>query len=139
MLAACQDSVRKHVESFWREWLIECGGDVFPDSIVKDPSLGVCIDGRRRAQHQAESDWISDGMRVQCKSAQLCATPDGRWRFHFRNVKLHLSNELVLVGYAPECLLVMLHDFQHGVASAGSQAVPLGHHVILQSASKSAC
>ena len=42
-----------------------------PNSTILNPSPGERCDGRRRGISQAEYDWLHDGRRVQCKSAQL--------------------------------------------------------------------
>lgn len=75
-------------------------------------------------------DWIRDGQRIECKSAQL--SWDGRsWKFAFQHVKLggvieSSFDELLLGLYTPAGLYIYKHDLKLGVSSAGLRTATYG-------------
>ena len=73
-----------------------------PNSITEDPIPGLRCDGIRRGMNCAEYDWLCDGRRVQCKSAQLSWDKgDKGWRVNFHRMIPCLFDELILVLYTP--------------------------------------
>eukprot|EP00440_Ansanella_granifera_P042887 gb/GFBE01046498.1/.p1 GENE.gb/GFBE01046498.1/~~gb/GFBE01046498.1/.p1 ORF type:complete len:431 (+),score=37.90 gb/GFBE01046498.1/:1-1293(+) len=112
-----------------------------PGSIIAHPEPGLRIDGTQRSHAQAEYDWVFNGRRVECKSAQLCWTSANRtWGFQFRNIKLPWQDaradaafdDLVLVLFMPDKLHFVQHDLVLGLASAGVSTQVGGHCVKLR-------
>ena len=93
---------------------------LYPGSRVEDPIPGHRCDGRRRALHCAEYDWLFDGRRTQCKSAQMCwSESKGTWRANFCGIKLHAFDDLVLVLYSPSGLHLYTHDCKSRLSTRG--------------------
>ena len=98
-----------------------------PNSIMLDPVPGEKCDGTRRAVNQAEYDWLHDGRRVQCKSAQLSwRATSNSWLACFRHIKPELLDELLLVLYVPGQLLFFRHDCKTGLSSNGRTTAATG-------------
>lgn len=82
---------------------------------------------RRRSDHTALYDWIRDGIRVECKSAQLVwSVRHKTWMVSFAHVKLmrhvkqsSLFDELHVVIYSPRGIYIYRHDLKLGVSSTG--------------------
>lgn len=103
--------------------------ELFPDDVFEDPELGVCWDGvKKRGSHQAPYDWLQNGRRVECKSAQLiwdCS--QCRWYVQFQNVVLPACNgkacqrleDLLLIMYTPRGLFLFQHNLLAGISKAG--------------------
>ncbi|CAJ1423759.1 unnamed protein product [Effrenium voratum] len=98
-----------------------------PRSSILNPIPGDKCNGDKRAEKQAEYDWLQDGMRVQCKSAQLYwDSSNRRWQVRFRHIKPSLFDELVPVLYIPGRLYFLRQDSQSGLSFAG-RAIARGH------------
>ena len=81
-----------------------------PDSIIEDPIPGQRCNGTKRGLNSAEYDFLCDGRRVQCKSAQLCwHESERRWRVQFQKIKPNLHDDLLLVLYSPSGLHVLTY------------------------------
>merc|ERR1712039_346967 len=85
-------------------------GLVHMNAHIVDATAGRCINGRARGARRAEYDWIRDGSRIECKSAQLSFDAKKRhWLFGFLNIKLgpcdtsaqSTFDELLLALYTP--------------------------------------
>ena len=84
----------------------------------------------------AEYDWLRDGRRVACKSAQLrWAVHKSCWYLQFRNVKLATRerpaafDELMLAAYTPTGVHVFRHDLWSGVSSVGKSTAASGKQI----------
>ena len=72
-----------------QEWARKMLQKKNPEAEILDPERGTCCNGSRRATHQAESDFLMDGRRVEIKSARMAwtSTP-GCWHLQFFRIKL---------------------------------------------------
>ena len=93
---------------------------IHPGYLVEDPIPGERCDGKMRALHCAEYDWLFDGRRVQCKSAQMCwRASHSLWRIHFCGIHLRSFDDLVLVVYSPSGLHLFTHDGMSRLSNRG--------------------
>ncbi|CAE7594320.1 unnamed protein product [Symbiodinium sp. CCMP2592] len=97
-----------------------------PGCSMSDPVPGRRCDGTHRAFHQAEYDWMCDGRRIQCKTAQLCWSKKGLWRARFHNIKFDRLDELLLVMYTPFRIHLFVHDRRTGIYGTGCRAASRG-------------
>merc|ERR1711971_483297 len=113
-----------------------------PSSIFEDPILGKRINGASRGVYDAEYDWLCDGLRIECKSAQLQWNKDKKsWLFGFSNVKIGCTtrqneaafDNLVLALYSPRGVHIIAHDLITGVSSNGKATVSDGFKIYLGS------
>lgn len=112
--------------------------DQYPNAQISEAVAGSCMNGRSRSFYQAEYDWLCDGRRVECKSAQMAwKYYHNRWGFLFRGIKVAftvfrtqaLFDELVLALYTPHNIYVYRHDLVLGLSTAGVATGPIGHVV----------
>ena len=88
--------------------------------------------GSARGKNQSVYDYMRDGTRVEVKSAQLVWIKDrGSWGFVWRNIKLGTFDELRLVMYTPDGVLIYRHDGETGLASNGKLTATRGHVIKL--------
>lgn len=60
-----------------------------PSAHFDEAVPGVRINGPFRSRNQEWYDWSRDGLRVRCKSAQMCwSNTNPHWKVHFRNVRV---------------------------------------------------
>ncbi|CAE7231170.1 mad2l1-1 [Symbiodinium sp. CCMP2592] len=98
--------------------------------VKADP--GLRVDGRRRAQHQAEFDFMCGTRRVECKSASMQWMPSWRyWRVSWTAIKFNQAyfDDLVLALHSPGQVDIVLHDGTAGVSTMGTKTPILGHAV----------
>ncbi|CAJ1349036.1 unnamed protein product [Effrenium voratum] len=126
-LASITPQMRGHVFEAVARTLYQ---ELYPASRMSSPVPGFDCNGSRRSAWQAEYDWLCDGDRVQCKSAQLC-WHGGRshWQFQFSGVKLALLDRLVLVMYSPDQVLLVEHDGRNGLVATGVITATRGYQV----------
>lgn len=117
--------------------------DLNPDARFTNPALGVCMGGKRRGWNNAEYDWMRDGCRVECKSAQLSwDTSLYRWKFTFANIKFACGrvrsvaafDELILALSLPDAIHIYKHDLRLGITKQGKATEPHGDLVRLYGA-----
>ncbi|CAE8685278.1 unnamed protein product, partial [Polarella glacialis] len=66
--------------------VIKLDQQLHPGSVIRDAVVGQCVTGARRGRHMLQYDWLRDGTRVECKSAQLVWNKHKIiWVAHFRN------------------------------------------------------
>ncbi|CAE8591511.1 unnamed protein product [Polarella glacialis] len=115
--------------------------ELSPNSVIQDPLPGICVNGTRRSQHQAEFDWMCDGQRVECKSARLCwSSHEQAWQVQFTRIKMPcqgirefaLFDDLILVLYSPFKLHIIRHDLSVGMSSRGLETSVSGHSVVIR-------
>lgn len=105
-----------------------------PGASIDAPDIGICINGQKRSSWTAPYDWTRDGLRVECKSAQLLwEKTNARWKVNFSHIKLDSNafDELIIVLYTPSGVYIYSHDYALGVAKSGArsfcgQAVAIG-------------
>ena len=103
---------------------------LYPNSAIKDPIPGQRCDGSKRGLYCAEYDWLRNGRRVQCKSAQMVWVESSKhWRVQFKNIKLSLFDELVLVFYGPSGLHFFTHDGRSGLPTGAAKRVCAGAYL----------
>ena len=109
-----------------------------PRAVFADAEPGKCADGSWRSQSNAEYDWMRDGLRVECKSAQLSWDKDNRrWRLRFYDVKLPHEgaaaafDELQLAAYTPRGVYIYQHDLKVGVSTCGKATKVTGHQIAI--------
>ncbi|CAE7197329.1 mad2l1-1 [Symbiodinium sp. CCMP2592] len=103
-----------------------------PSMQLSDACPGSCVDGRRRAPHQAEFDFTYGGRRVECKGASMVWNPTRHsWYARWHRIKFNLAcfDELFLAFHSPGQVDIILHDGHAGVSSWGSRTTALGHMV----------
>ena len=94
-----------------------------PNSITEDPIPGLRCDGIRRGMNCAEYDWLCDGRRVQCKSAQLSWDKgDKGWRVNFHKMIPCLFDELILVLYTPFQLRYFTYCWKRDLSAGEARA-----------------
>jgi len=85
-----------------------------------------------------EYDWRRNGIRIECKSAQLMwVSANSSWRFCFTGIKLaldgareqHLFDELLLALYTPIGVHFIRHNLELGVANQGISTSTRGHNI----------
>ncbi|CAE8634479.1 unnamed protein product [Polarella glacialis] len=122
--------------------------ELFPDAVTSDAAPGLQVNGSKRPPHQAEYDWLSDGRRVECKSAQLSWwSTKNSWKVHFSGIKLQLSgvreiaafDDLVLVLHSPFKLDLVQHDLVRGITSEGLRTSVYGHGIMVRGKSNNNC
>jgi len=108
-----------------------CDAYRHPDAALKDAVAGQDLNGRRRGQHMASYDWLRDGKRVACKSAQLAwKARDNLWALHFRGVKLDAYDELLLAAYTPTGVHLFRHDGRAGLSTNGKATEATGKNIV---------
>lgn len=102
-----------------------------PSSSFEDAANGRCIDGRTY-------DYMRDGVRIECKSAQLAwSEHHRRWRFLFAGIKFSYESkpaafdELRIILYTPEGVYIVRHNQELGITTAGKATATKGHYVAL--------
>ena len=103
------------------------------------PEAGRSVDGKRRAQNNAEFGWRRDGRRVACKSAALSYVASLQtWKLRFAKVKLAMAgtrdaafDELLLAVYTPEGVHLVRHDLRAGVTTNGKSTLATGQDIQL--------
>ena len=98
-----------------------------PEAVFEDAVPGEDVSGRRRAQNQAPYDWLRDGKRVACKSAQLAwKANDKRWKLYFSAIKLDACDELLLAVYTPGGLHLFRYAGGAGQSTHGKSTATTG-------------
>jgi len=90
----------------------------YPNSQIVDPAPGRCVNGRSRSKASAEYDWLHDGRRVECKSAQLHWS-GGCWSFQFASIQFDKFDDLLLAFSTPSHIHIYHHDCILGKSSQG--------------------
>lgn len=113
-----------------------------PCAIFGDPVVGSCSDGRSRGIYRAEYDWTRDGLRIECKHAQLLWDKSSkRWKLGFAHIKFayagarcaDLFDELLLALYTPRGVYIYRHDLKLGISTAGKRTAVEGHSIQIYS------
>jgi hypothetical protein len=90
-----------------------------PGASFESPQLGTCVNGKHRGSHEVEYGWIRNGLRIECKAAQLrFHRSQRRWKFHFSRIKSTLD-ERMLALYTPRGVCIYRHDRKLGITSNG--------------------
>lgn len=111
-------------------------GELHPGAQIEDAERSKCVNGAQRGRTITEYDWRRDGVRIECKSAQLKWSSE-RWTIQFQNIKFAYQDvrreasfdELYLAVYAPCGIYVYRHDLSFGVTSTGKRTAHRGHVV----------
>lgn len=110
--------------------------EMHPSAHIEEAARSTRVNGDRRGTNQTLYDWRRDGMRIECKSAQLkWASTYNLWMVQFSNIKLAyqrvrceaLFDELFLTIYAPCGIYIYRHDLTFGVSSTGKGTAHKGH------------
>lgn len=105
------------------------------DVDIRDALGGRRTDGIIRSQHHATYDWDRNGIRVECKSSQLCwSRLHLCWSVVFRGIKLGEFDELLLTVYSPRGLHVYKHKFTCRVVSVGKITASAGYQICMTGA-----
>lgn len=120
--------------------------DIYPDAQIVSASRGYCQDARRRGWNMTEYDWLWNGRRIECKSAQFCwNTSQHHWGFCFQGIKLPhvgapralpLFDDLLLALYTPHAVHIYLHNLELGLSASGRRTADIGHQLKLTGPSK---
>ena len=127
------DVLRRMVRRLDEGWLHK--GATF-----EEPLAGRSVDGKRRAQNNAEYGWQRDGRRVACKSAGLGWSRANGWQLGYTSVRLPVEDEhgnshdaafdeLLLAAYTPEGVHVLRHDLRAGVSTRGKRTAATGQQI----------
>lgn len=111
---------------------------IHPVANIHDAVGSVDVNGRSLNAYNAAYDWLRDGSRVECKSAQLHWDKSRHsWSARFHNVKLGVNgqqdeqafDELILALHTPRGIFIHRHDLSFGVASNGVNTVTHGYSI----------
>jgi len=96
-----------------------------------DAIAGEDCKGRLRGQNMASYDWLRDGKRVACKSAQLgWKAGTERWALLYCSIKLDACDELLLTVYTPEGMHLFRHDGRAGLSTNGKATAATGKNIV---------
>ena len=114
-----------------------------PNSKVEEPTEGIRCNGSRKPTSQAEYDFMLNGRKSECKSAQMSWNQHGQyWRLLFHKVKLPWPgfrdqapfDDLYLIMFSPDSLHILKHDLQSRVSTAGKRTGSSGHAISVSGA-----
>ncbi|CAE8587190.1 unnamed protein product [Polarella glacialis] len=115
--------------------------ELLPHAITCDAEPRPSKASGQQCKYHARCDWMSDGRRIECKSAQLTYWSSGRtWKAQFCGIKLPVPgfretamfDDLILVLHTPYKLSIIHHDLALGLTTSGQQTLVCGHHVVLR-------
>ena len=107
-----------------------CDADEHPGAVIEDAVAGEDVNGNPRGQNMAAYDWLRDGRRVACKSAQLTWDDSNqRWKLQFRAIKPEACDELLLAAYTPEGVHLFQHDGRAGLSMHGKSTAATGKQI----------
>ena len=103
---------------------------------VQEAPPGLCVNGRKRAAHQSEFDFMYGERRVECKGTSL-AWSGQHWCARWSNIKFDkaLFDDLFLALHSPGRIDVLRHDGVSGVSSFGVRTAVHGHQVSVRGSS----
>ena len=114
---------------------------LIPNSKIEEPSEGDRCNGSRKPSSQAEYDFMLNGRKTECKSAQMSwDNANKNWRAKFHKVKLSWPgfcdwapfDDLYLTLFSPDSLHIIRHDLHTGVTGAGESTGITGHQISAQ-------
>ena len=128
-LAIMNSRRRSMVLEDWARKMLEETGT---NCEIQDPVPGKRIDGTKRGVYQAEYDFLSNGRRVEIKSAQLrWNEAHGTWNVEFRGLRFEAFDDLYLVIFRPQWVDLIKHDLKTGISRPGLQTECRGSKVII--------
>ena len=110
------------------------------DADISNAVAGLGARGRGIHHTQAAYDYLRDGQRIECKSAQIRWDRGmKRWKVEFQSVKFAFKDarsegafdELLLAMYTPLGVYIIRHDHRLGIATSGVRTACRGHHIRL--------
>ena len=114
-----------------------------PNSKIEEPTEGTRCDGSRKPTSQAEYDFVLNGRKTECKSAQMSWNSNAKcWSITFCSIKLSETefrerapfDDLYLTIFSPDSLHIIKHDLQTRVALAGKRTKSSGHQIVVRGA-----
>ena len=105
---------------------------------VHQAAPGLCVNGSRRAAHQAEFDFMYGSRRVECKGTSLAWSRASRsWSATWTNIKFSQAcfDDLFLALHSPGRIDVLQHDGMSFVSAQGARTAALGHTVKVRGSS----
>jgi hypothetical protein len=99
-------------------------------AVVADATVTDCVNGVSRGKKATEYDFVSDGLRVEVKSAMLAWDKNiRRFQLRFVKVKPECFDTLVLVWLTPRGVHVFEHDAMNGYSTNGKATESSGGEI----------